>query len=69
MTILERRYKIDGKNFYSEVESFPVYDMEGNELGIVYYPVDRSILDCVDCPLTVWASDNGLSVDDIYCEA
>jgi hypothetical protein len=40
----------------------------GDCIGVVLVPVDRQWLDVIDCPLTQFASDNGLRVDDIYLD-
>lgn len=51
-----------------EVEIVDVYDSKSRIVGEIYIPVDRSLLDIISDPLTVFASENGYAVDDLYAD-
>ena len=45
-----------------------VFDIETDEVvGVIDMPIlTQDEADVCECPLTVWASDNGYAVDDLY---
>jgi hypothetical protein len=47
-------------------EDIEVIDEDGNYLGSFWSPFQDDILDVTDDPFTVWASDNGYSVDSFH---
>ena len=51
---------------FIEVRVIDVEDIEGNVIGECYVPVDETYLDLIDDPLTLWASDHGFNVDDVW---
>lgn len=51
-----------------DATAFDVESESGERLGHILVPDDRRILDIVDDPLTVWCSDNGYSVNDVFCD-
>lgn len=59
-------YKQAGK--FVEVEIVDVYDPDSRIVGEIEVPLDRDWLDIIDDPLTVFASDNGYAVDDLYAD-
>jgi len=64
---MNKKFKVCGVTLFLEVETFPIY-LGDDKIGEVDYPLDRSILDLIDDPLTLWASDNGYSVDELWCD-
>lgn len=60
--------KFDGKHWDEGIE-VELEDLDGNVVGYCYFPADSKLLDIIDHPPTLWASDNGFSVDDLHWES